>query len=60
MPDQAERSLTLKQRAFVGVLLLLGALLAFGAVRFMSPVDTLSTANPALSQPSTIGGSQRP
>ncbi|MHB1699773.1 MAG: hypothetical protein ACYCSN_06475 [Acidobacteriaceae bacterium] len=52
--------MTIKQRTFVGLLLLLGTLLAFGAVRFMSPVDTLSKASPALSQPSTTDGSQRP
>lgn len=49
MSDQVNVSLTRRQKTFVLLLLLPGTLLAFGAVRFMSPRDT---SRPALGRSS--------
>lgn len=42
MSDKANPSMTNRQRVFVALLLLFGALLAFAAIQFMSPGDALN------------------
>ena len=47
MPGQAHHAFSVKQRAYVAILLVLGAVIAFLAVRTWSPASALSQPAPA-------------